>query len=144
MRAAVMFIIDADDPLELSATRISELQSLFSEQITAEERGEVKGIATHPGYKFITRLKGNNPFHAGEVDEFAAYVDILLERKAAVIDNLVKERDAEPRDAMSRRAYDGMVNSIESATRRGRQIRDQFIETFHDLAAEVEPHGLAP
>lgn len=138
MKTTVMYQLDADDPRELSADRLAELQYMMTDQILPEDRQD-RHQKAHPGLKALSSIKGGNPFSDAEIHAIGGYVDLLLARQDLSVQKLVEERDAVSRDTNSLKAYDFLIEGGRNKAASVRKIWTEFASAFTEAKFEDVP-----
>jgi len=129
MKREVTYSFDRDDANPLSAEYLDQIYHLLIGLATEEEKNPA---SLHPGIKALRHIKGNH-FTVEHVEAFRSFVAELADRAEARVGELEAERDRLAKDdPFSRKAYDGMIDSIRS--NRNLALRDmrQFMEDFRD------------
>jgi len=142
MKREVTYSFDRDDANPLSAEYLDQIYHLLIGLATEEEKNPT---SPHPGIKALRHIKGNH-FTAEHVEAFRSFVAELAERAEVRIVELEAERDRlTGNDPFSRKAYDGLIDSIRS--NRGLALRDMrlFIEYFHEqVESDIPGSAFAP
>ena len=139
MKINVMYHLDADDPRDLSADRLSELQYMMTDYILPVDRQD-RSQKAHPGLKALSSIKGGNPFSDAEISAIGEYVELLLSRQQQSIQNLIVERDVIHRDVNSLKAYDFLIDGGRDKASAVRKIWSDFTTAL----AEAKLESVAP
>jgi len=136
MESMTVYRIDADDPPELTPDIAERFETLFLDEISPEERPEDKRLKPHDGIKALRAIKTNG-FTAPQVAAFQRYVSTLIARREHRIATLIAEQAEVPRDSMSIRAYDHLIQSMQAGVAEARGMIDAFVAAFQDRQGVV-------
>ncbi len=146
MRRHVIYTLDDDDGPELQLRHVEEVRSILRAHSGPEEAEDAAPRGPrgphHRGYKAMSRIRGG--FMAEDVAAFASYVEVLLGRRAALIDEVRAERDEHSPDGRWRRNYDGLLSVLEADQARARSLADRFVAGFAAARGLANPSPFHP
>jgi len=128
MKKTVTYAFERDDVRQLSAGFVMEAFNMLEGYVSP---GETDQDSPCPGYRALRKMRGNM-FTKEDVQAFVEWMKELDDRASTRIAALRAERDAEPRDEHSLKAYDGLIEMMEAGRTMSLRHVAEFREAFQE------------
>jgi hypothetical protein len=136
MKKQITYSFEREDANPLRSEFADQIFNLVRGLATEEETSEAR---PHPGIKALRHMRGNS-FTAEHVLEFRDYIVELCSRSLARIKELEAERDRLAKDdPHSRKAYDGLIDGINSSYNLALRDMDSFMQEFREVTMDDLP-----
>ena len=140
MKRDIYYSFDNYDPQHLSLGRLEEIYSLLRGHLVDDEDDKKAPCA---GIKAYRKIKGNI-FTADDLFAYLAFASELVVRARDKLGDVKKEREIIPKDPESLRAYDLLIEGLESAAKRGDLMISEYREAFLEEFPDAQPAVTAP